>query len=194
MDMLLQSVSPGAPGTSPTYQRSEPSPDSGAGYRQQPQSQAQPQPQPPPPYQPPSPDGLDALPSDSSGSPLGLGSGLGPGLGPGLGMGEPAMASIPAPTTMMGQLMGALNPSLLDDLNLNIEGGGFDCNVEEVIERELNLEGTLDFNFSQHAQHLQPLQQVGAQGHRAAPRVRVAGRSGIRRPSPSPLASSDYRL
>nr|CAD7462120.1 unnamed protein product [Timema tahoe] len=40
-----------------------------------------------------------------------------------------------APSTMMGQLMGALNNStLLDDLNLNIETlhGGFDCNVDEV--------------------------------------------------------------
>lgn len=39
------------------------------------------------------------------------------------------------PSTMMGQLMGALNHSaLLDDLNINIEAmhGGFDCNVEEV--------------------------------------------------------------
>lgn len=39
------------------------------------------------------------------------------------------------PSTMMGQLMGALNHSaLLDDLNINIESmhGGFDCNVEEV--------------------------------------------------------------
>lgn len=40
-----------------------------------------------------------------------------------------------APSTMMGQLMGALNNSaLLDDLNINIETipGGFDCNVDEV--------------------------------------------------------------
>ncbi|XP_014254467.1 forkhead box protein O isoform X2 [Cimex lectularius] len=55
-------------------------------------------------------------------------------------------------TTMMGQLMGALNPTMLDDLNLNIETvpihGGFDCNVDEVIKHELSLDGTLDFNFS----------------------------------------------
>lgn len=55
--------------------------------------------------------------------------------------------------TMMGQLMGALNPAMLDDLNINIETlplhGGFDCNVEEVIKHELSLDGTLDFNFSQ---------------------------------------------
>jgi forkhead box protein O3 len=54
---------------------------------------------------------------------------------------------------MMGQLMGALNPSMLDDhFNINIETlplhGGFDCNVDEVIKHELSLDGTLDFNFS----------------------------------------------
>ncbi|XP_032687552.1 forkhead box protein O isoform X2 [Odontomachus brunneus] len=56
------------------------------------------------------------------------------------------------PSTMMGQLMGALNHSaLLDDLNINIESmhGGFDCNVEEVIKHELSMGGTLDFNFQQ---------------------------------------------
>lgn len=58
----------------------------------------------------------------------------------------------PTPSTMMGQLMGALNNStLLDDLNINIESlhGGFDCNVEEVIKHELSMDGTLDFNFQQ---------------------------------------------
>ncbi|GJQ72746.1 hypothetical protein Trydic_g1401 [Trypoxylus dichotomus] len=42
-------------------------------------------------------------------------------------------------TTMMGQLMGALNNSVLDDLNIHIESlqGGFDCNVDEVIKHEL---------------------------------------------------------
>ena len=60
--------------------------------------------------------------------------------------------SVRTPTTMMGQLMGALsNPTLMDDLNLNIETlHGFDCNVDEVIKHELSLDGTLDFNFSQH--------------------------------------------
>ncbi|KAK0076267.1 hypothetical protein PV325_005671 [Microctonus aethiopoides] len=56
-------------------------------------------------------------------------------------------------STMMGQLMGALNnTTLLDDLNINIEGlqGGFDCNVDEVIKHELSMDGTLDFNF-QHS-------------------------------------------
>ncbi|XP_044582307.1 forkhead box protein O-like isoform X2 [Cotesia glomerata] len=55
-----------------------------------------------------------------------------------------------AASTMMGELMGALNNSaLLDDLNINIEGlhGGFDCNVDEVIKHELSMDGTLDFNF-----------------------------------------------
>ncbi|KYB29255.1 Forkhead box protein O-like Protein [Tribolium castaneum] len=44
------------------------------------------------------------------------------------------------PSTMMGQLMGALNNStVLDDLNINVESfqGGFDCNVEELIKHEL---------------------------------------------------------
>jgi len=62
----------------------------------------------------------------------------------------------PAPSTMMGQLMGALNNNaLLDDLNLNIETlqGGFDCNVEEVIKHELSMDGSLDFNFSQNHHH-----------------------------------------
>lgn len=55
------------------------------------------------------------------------------------------------PSTMMGQLMGALNNStILDDLNINIESfqGGFDCNVDEVIKHELSMEGSLDFNFT----------------------------------------------
>lgn len=38
------------------------------------------------------------------------------------------------PTTVMGQIMGALNAGLVEDLNLNIETleHGFDCNVDEV--------------------------------------------------------------
>lgn len=58
---------------------------------------------------------------------------------------------IQSASTMMGQLMGALNNSaVLDDLNLNIETfhGGFDCNVDEVIKHELSMDGSLDFNFS----------------------------------------------
>jgi forkhead box protein O3 len=68
---------------------------------------------------------------------------------------------------MMGQLMGALNNNaLLDDLNLNIETlhGGFDCNVEEVIKHELSMDGSLDFNFSQHHHH-----HHHSGGHQAAP-------------------------
>jgi len=66
----------------------------------------------------------------------------------------------PTPSQMMGQLMGALNHGggpMLDDLNLNIEplDGGFDCNVDEVIRHELNMDGSLEFNFSAHQhQHL----------------------------------------
>lgn len=37
------------------------------------------------------------------------------------------------PSTMMGQIMDALNNSGLDDLNINIESlHGLDCNVDEV--------------------------------------------------------------
>lgn len=67
----------------------------------------------------------------------------------------PQSPSPSPPATMMGQLMGALNhPTLLDDLNLNIETlhGGFDCNVDEVIKHELSMEGSLDFNFTQQQQ------------------------------------------
>lgn len=37
-------------------------------------------------------------------------------------------------TTVMGQIMGALNSGMAEDLNLNIETleHGFDCNVDEV--------------------------------------------------------------
>ncbi|XP_030755757.1 forkhead box protein O isoform X2 [Sitophilus oryzae] len=51
------------------------------------------------------------------------------------------------PSTMMGQYIGALNVS--DDLNINVESlqGGFDCNVDDIIQQELNAEGCLDFNF-----------------------------------------------
>ncbi|XP_023317897.1 forkhead box protein O [Trichogramma pretiosum] len=53
----------------------------------------------------------------------------------------------PIPSTMMGQLMGALNnSSILDDLNINIENlQGFDCDIDEVINHELQLTGKLDF-------------------------------------------------
>lgn len=82
------------------------------------------------------------------------------------------------PSTMMGQLMGALNSStILDDLNINVESlqGGFDCNVEELIKHELNMEGSLDFNFpnqqqqqqaqQQHHHHHHPHQQQQQQQH-----------------------------
>uniref|UniRef100_A0A1B6CK65 Forkhead box protein O n=1 Tax=Clastoptera arizonana TaxID=38151 RepID=A0A1B6CK65_9HEMI len=72
----------------------------------------------------------------------------------------PQSPSPSPPATMMGQLMGALNPTLLDDLNLNIETlhGGFDCNVDEVIKHELSMDGSLDFNFSQQQQSSTPEQ------------------------------------
>ncbi|XP_018318458.1 forkhead box protein O isoform X2 [Agrilus planipennis] len=65
---------------------------------------------------------------------------------------NPSAAPV-GPSTMMGQLMGALNSSAaltIDDLNINIESlpGGFDCNIDEVIKHELSMEGSLDFNFA----------------------------------------------
>ncbi|XP_076257652.1 forkhead box, sub-group O isoform X2 [Rhynchophorus ferrugineus] len=58
------------------------------------------------------------------------------------------------PSTMMGQYIGALNVG--DDLNINVESlqGGFDCNVEDIIQHELNAEGCLDFNFSGQQQSM----------------------------------------
>ncbi|KAF2904099.1 hypothetical protein ILUMI_02074, partial [Ignelater luminosus] len=70
-------------------------------------------------------------------------------------------------STMMGQIMGALNNStLLDDLNINIESlqGGFDCNVDEVIKHELSMEGSLDFNFTGSHQSIASQQE----GHSVA--------------------------
>lgn len=68
------------------------------------------------------------------------------------------------PSTMMGQLMGALNnSSLLDDLNIETfvaPPGGFDCNVDEVIKHELSMEGSLDFNFSNGHQTMNQQQEL----------------------------------
>lgn len=36
------------------------------------------------------------------------------------------------PTTVMGQIMGALNTGLAEDLNIETLEHSFDCNVEEV--------------------------------------------------------------
>lgn len=36
------------------------------------------------------------------------------------------------PTTVMGQIMGALNTGLAEDLNIESLEHGFDCNVDEV--------------------------------------------------------------
>lgn len=38
------------------------------------------------------------------------------------------------PTTVMGQIMGALNTGLAEDLNIESLEHGFDCNVDEVSE------------------------------------------------------------
>ncbi|KAK9875194.1 hypothetical protein WA026_005986 [Henosepilachna vigintioctopunctata] len=65
-------------------------------------------------------------------------------------------------STMMGQLMGALNQNpLVDDLNIDFHGG-FDCNVEELIKHELNMDGSLDFNFQNQPQGLPVSQDVQA--------------------------------
>ncbi|CAG9795249.1 unnamed protein product [Diatraea saccharalis] len=53
------------------------------------------------------------------------------------------------PTTVMGQIMGALNTGLAEDLNIEALEHGFDCNVDEVIKHELSMDGSLDFNFPQ---------------------------------------------
>ncbi|XP_019764019.1 forkhead box protein O isoform X2 [Dendroctonus ponderosae] len=52
------------------------------------------------------------------------------------------------PSTMMGQYIGALNVG--EDLNIHVDSlpGGFDCDVEDIIQQELNAEGCLDFNFT----------------------------------------------
>lgn len=55
----------------------------------------------------------------------------------------------PIPTTVMGQLMGALNPSIFDDLNLNIETlQAFDCDIEEVRIDFLSLVNLKDETFN----------------------------------------------
>jgi forkhead box protein O3 len=88
---------------------------------------------------------------------------------------------------MMGQLMGALNNStLLDDLNLNIETlhGGFDCNVDEVIKHELSMDGSLDFNFSQHHHHHHP------GGHQAAPGAQELQQGVVPQQSATPYSTT----
>lgn len=90
------------------------------------------------------------------------------------------------PSTMMGQLMGALNNStILDDLNINIESlqGGFDCNVDEVIKHELSMDGSLDFNFSGAHQTNLAAQQESHHHHHTVPSSTPA-------PAPPPPAYS----
>lgn len=106
----------------------------------QPQQQQPQQGQPPQPQQPPNPQQQPQQHPSAKQS---------------ISPSYPQSPSPSPPATMMGQLMmGALNPTLLDDLNLNIETlqGGFDCNVDEVIKHELSMDGSLDFNFTQQQQ------------------------------------------
>ncbi|CAG9773048.1 unnamed protein product [Ceutorhynchus assimilis] len=74
-------------------------------------------------------------------------------------------------STMMGQYIGALNVS--EDLNIHVDSlpGGFDCNVEDIIQQELNAEGCLDFNFSgqQQAMVQQAAEASIASSHQTAP-------------------------
>ena len=74
----------------------------------------------------------------------------------------------PTPSQVMSHLMGVLNNNgvvsglMPNDLDLNLDSlqGGFeDCNVDEVIKHELSMDGSLDFNFSQHQQLMQQQQQ-----------------------------------
>ncbi|KAI9557092.1 forkhead box-like protein [Daphnia sinensis] len=74
----------------------------------------------------------------------------------------------PTPSQVMSHLMGVLNNNgvvsglMPNDLDLNLDSlqGGFeDCNVDEVIKHELSMDGSLDFNFSQHQQMMQQQHQ-----------------------------------
>ena len=74
----------------------------------------------------------------------------------------------PTPSQVMSHLMGVLNNNgvvsglMPNDLDLNLDSlqGGFeDCNVDEVIKHELSMDGSLDFNFSQHQQLMQQQHQ-----------------------------------
>lgn len=77
-------------------------------------------------------------------------------------------ATTPTPSQVMSHLMGVLNNNgvvsglMPNDLDLNLDSlqGGFeDCNVDEVIKHELSMDGSLDFNFTQHQQLMQQQQQ-----------------------------------
>ena len=86
----------------------------------------------------------------------------------------------PTPSQVMSHLMGVLNNNgmgstmMPNDLDLNLDSlqGGFeDCNVDEVIKHELNMDGSLDFNLQpttynlqqQQQQQQQPQYQIGLQ-------------------------------
>lgn len=83
----------------------------------------------------------------------------------------------PTPSQVMSHLMGVLNNNgvvsglMPNDLDLNLDSlqGGFeDCNVDEVIKHELSMDGSLDFNFSQHQQLMQQQQQQHHQQYQSS--------------------------
>jgi hypothetical protein len=49
----------------------------------------------------------------------------------------------------MGHLL-SLNNSLPNDLDFDSLQGGLECDVNSVIQHELNVDGNLDFNFDQN--------------------------------------------
>ncbi|XP_050303985.1 forkhead box protein O-like isoform X2 [Anthonomus grandis grandis] len=73
------------------------------------------------------------------------------------------------PSTMMGQYIGALNVG--EDLNIHVDSlpGGFDCNVEDIIQQELNAEGCLDFNFGGQQQMVQQQTEASLASSQSAP-------------------------
>ncbi|KAK2714973.1 hypothetical protein QYM36_009834, partial [Artemia franciscana] len=84
---------------------------------------------------------------------------------------SPSNSSTPTPSQMMGQLMGALNSTgqntMPNDLDISFDNfqpvfqGGIDCNIDEIVKHELNVEGSLDFNFAQGQQSHSQLQPNG---------------------------------
>lgn len=52
------------------------------------------------------------------------------------------------PSTLMGQVIEALNSQpQIDEFNLDSFHGGLECNVEELIQQELSIDGLLDINI-----------------------------------------------
>ncbi|CAD7090410.1 unnamed protein product [Hermetia illucens] len=54
-----------------------------------------------------------------------------------------------APSTLMGQFIEALNnqQTQIEEFNLDTFQGGLECNVEELIQQELSIDGLLDINI-----------------------------------------------